>query len=62
MRHGNTYAAFSVTLNSSGPASSFKLLESFSLTGPKVTLACLGQLEPAGCRPYCELGKQPLVM
>lgn len=48
MRHGNTYAAFSVTLNSSGPASSFKLLESFSLTGPKVTLARLGQLEPAG--------------
>lgn len=52
MRHGNTYAAFSVTLNNSGPASSFKLLESFSLTGLNVRLARLGPLESAGpCLP-----------
>lgn len=48
MRHSNTYAVFRVTLNNSGPASSVKLLESFSLTGTNVMLARLGQLKSAG--------------
>lgn len=48
MRHSNMYTVFDVTLNNSGPSSSFKLLDSFSLTGPNGMLACLGQFKSAG--------------
>lgn len=37
-----------VILNNHGPTSSFKLLKSFSLTGPNLMFTCLGQLKSAG--------------
>lgn len=48
MKGSNTYNIRNVTLNNYGSASSFKLLESFSPTGPNIMLTCLGQLKSAG--------------